>query len=218
MRRTLASKVNAILLGAPGGGKGTISKYLQRDYAFTHLSTGDMLRAHIRDETSIGKEVKGIMASGGLVSDALVLDMIAEEVKGKKNILFDGFPRTLEQAKALKDIVDIDMVVELKVPHQTIADRISNRWVHAPSGRVYSYDFNPPKVEGFDDETSEPLSQREDDKPEVVLNRLGKYEETTSALTEFYGSLGVLRSFAGTESKVIYADIIEQLDEELKKR
>ena len=141
--------------------------------------------------------------------------MIEKEVAGKDNLLFDGFPRTLEQAKALSKIVAIDVVIELKVPHQTIADRISNRWVHAPSGRVYSYDFNPPKVLGVDDETSEPLTQRDDDKPEVVLSRLEKFQEMTGPLTDFYGQQGILKSFTGTESKVIYKNILVELSADL---
>jgi len=202
-------------MGAPGGGKGTISKYLQRDYKFNHVSTGDMLRAHIRDETALGKQVKATLASGGLVSDELVLDMVAEEVAGKENLLFDGFPRTLEQAKALGKIVGLDVVIDLRVPHATIVERISNRWVHAPSGRVYAYDFNPPKVEGLDDETSEPLTQRDDDKADVVWSRLENYENMVGPLTDFYAEQGILKSFSGTESKVIYKTIVEELGSEL---
>lgn len=157
------------------------------------------------------------MAGGGLVSDSIILDMIAEEIKHSNDgkMLLDGFPRTLEQAKALHDMIKIDMVIELNVPHQTIAERIGNRWVHAPSGRVYSYDFNPPKEHGIDDETSEPLTQREDDKPEVVLNRLAKYDEMTKPLTDYYSGQGVLHTFSGTMSKVIYENILNEIGEDL---
>ena len=208
MRRSLLRSANVILLGAPGGGKGTISKYLVKDFGFFHVSTGDLLRKNIAEGTPVGKQCKEIVSAGGLVPDELVFDLLKTEIAGKKSLLFDGFPRTREQAESLKSIVQIDTAIQLDIPHTTIVDRISKRWVHAPSGRVYAYDFNPPKKEGFDDETGEPLTQRSDDKPDVVKNRLEQYEKSTQPVVDYYAAAGLLQRFAGTESKVIYKDIL----------
>ena len=171
-----------LILGKPGGGKGTISKKILKDFpSFTHFSTGDMLRQHVREETSLGKEAKTHMDSGGLVPDDLIIRLVLgeaeKEAESGNSLLLDGFPRTMEQAKALAESVDVDLVVELDIPNDTIVDRIAERWVHPASGRVYNLSYNPPKVPGKDDITGEDLIQRDDDKPETVRKRLEAYEQ-----------------------------------------
>ena len=178
-----ASKgLNAIIFGSPGSGKGTISKKIVKDFSFNHISTGDLLRQNVLDGTPLGVAAKEIMDAGGLVPDKLVLDMLLEHSKKKQNdtnnsnknmnLLLDGYPRTIGQANSLQEHFPIDTVIALDVPHQTIIDRLSSRWIHPQSGRTYAYDYNPPKVLGFDDETNEPLIQRDDDKPESIAARL----------------------------------------------
>ena len=210
MRRSALLMKNIILMGAPGGGKGTISKMILKDFnAIKHISTGDLIREQINDESSsIGKKVKDVVNSGGLVSDDLVLDVLKHSLNGQNdNLLFDGFPRSSIQAQKLTELLNIDLVIHLNIPHQVIIDRLSSRWIHAPSGRVYAYDFNPPKVHGKDDETGEPLTQREDDKPETVATRLKQYDDSISDLLQFYSEKGVLHSFSGEFSKIIYKDV-----------
>ncbi|GFH45987.1 nucleoside-triphosphate--adenylate kinase [Chaetoceros tenuissimus] len=206
-----------LILGKPGGGKGTISKKILKDFpSFTHFSTGDMLRQHVREQTSLGKEAKTHMDSGGLVPDdliiRLVLDEAEKEAESGNSLLLDGFPRTMEQAKALAESVDVDLVVELDIPNETIVDRIAERWVHPASGRVYNLSYNPPKVPGKDDITGEDLIQRDDDKPETVRKRLEAYEQVTAPLVEYYDEKGVLKTFAGTESDVIYPKVNKWLN------
>jgi len=202
----------ALILGKPGGGKGTISKKILQDFPqFQHLSSGDMLRKHVQQGTSLGREAQEYMNRGALVPDRLVFDLVMEEVDSNeegKSLLLDGFPRTVHQAKGLDQLVDIDMVINLVVPTDTIVERISDRWIHKPSGRTYSYSYNPPKVHGLDDVTGEPLVQRDDDKPDCVRSRLEAYDEVTAPLVDYYGSKGdVLQSFHGTMSDVIYPNV-----------
>ena len=142
-----------ILMGKPGGGKGTISKWLVKDFGFAHLSSGDMLRSHLERKTDLGMKAQSFMNEGELVPDDLMVDMIVSVVKenlenAEAPVLLDGFPRTVAQAEALDESVNVDFVFNLEVPSQEIVERISDRWVHPASGRVYSYKFNPPKVEG----------------------------------------------------------------------
>eukprot|EP01083_Nonionella_stella_P013410 37760_1 len=179
--RTLASLPTAdeshqcshslLILGKPGGGKGTISGKILRDFPqFRHVSTGDELRQHVRNGTELGKEAKKYMDDGCLVPDALMIKMVmsdaVEALKTGQSLLLDGFPRTMEQAVALDKNLDVDLVINLCIPNETIIERISDRWIHPASGRVYNYAYKPPKVKGVDDETGEELVQREDDKPE----------------------------------------------------
>lgn len=157
------------------------------------------------------------MDTGALVPDELMINLVMEDAtpfleKGQ-SLLLDGFPRTLDQAKALENTVHIDMVVNLDIPTQTIVDRIADRWIHPASGRVYSYSYKPPKVEGKDDETGEPLVQRDDDKPESVRRRLDAYDQVTAPLVDFYESQGVLKTFHGTMSDVIYPEVKKWLEE-----
>lgn len=210
------------MLGKPGGGKGTISNKVLKDFPmFGHLSTGDVLRQHVREQTTIGVEAKTFMDKGGLVPDELMIQLVLEDaastVKDGKSLLLDGFPRTFDQARALDKSLDVDLVVNLDIPTETIVQRISERWIHPASGRVYNYTYKPPRVEGKDDETGEPLVQREDDKPESVRQRLAKYDEATAPLVKFYESKGVLATFRGTMSDVIYPEVKLWLSEQMKK-
>ena len=185
--------MRVILLGAPGAGKGTQAKLIMEKYGIPQISTGDMLRAAVRDETTLGLKVKDIMASGALVSDDIIIALVKERIQAddcKNGFLFDGFPRTIPQADALKEAgVEIDYVVEIDVPDQEIINRLSGRRVHPDSGRVYHIQYNPPKVEGKDDETGEPLIQREDDQEDTVKNRLSIYHEQTAPLVGYYQEL-----------------------------
>mmetsp|Transcript_21199 Transcript_21199/g.48129 ORF Transcript_21199/g.48129 Transcript_21199/m.48129 type:complete len:266 (-) Transcript_21199:1356-2153(-) len=225
------SGVNALILGKPGGGKGTISGKIISDFNFYHLSTGDTLRKHVRECTPVGIEANEYMEAGDLVPDDVVIRLLLNEIdslppKEKifdtddptgRSLLLDGFPRTLVQAQHLDTVLNIDLVINLDVPTQTIVERISDRWIHAPSGRVYSYSYRPPKVHGVDDETGEALIQRDDDKPESVRTRLEKYDEITAPLINFYDQKEVLKTFQGTMSDVIYVDVEKWLSTKLGK-
>ena len=179
-----------ILLGGPGAGKGTQANFIKEKYNIPQISTGDMLRAHVKAGTDLGKAAKKIMDEGGLVSDDIIMGMVKERIKDddcKNGYLFDGFPRTIPQAEAMKEAgIGIDAVVEIDVPDEEIIKRMSGRRVHLPSGRTYHVIFNPPKVEGKDDVTGEPLIQRDDDKEETVKERLRVYHEQTEPLIDFY--------------------------------
>ena len=179
-----------ILLGGPGAGKGTQANFIKERYDIPQISTGDMLRAHVKAGSELGKAAKKIMDEGGLVSDDIIMGMVKERIKEddcKNGYLFDGFPRTIPQAEALKEAgIPIDAVVEIDVPDEEIVKRMSGRRVHPASGRTYHVVFNPPKEEGKDDVTGEPLIQRDDDKEETVLARLKIYHDQTEPLIEFY--------------------------------
>jgi len=179
-----------ILLGAPGAGKGTQAQYLTEKYGIPQISTGDMLRAAVKAGTPLGVAAKKVMDAGGLVSDEIILGLIKERLEQPdcaKGFLFDGFPRTIPQADALKEQgVKLDCVVEVNVPDEEIIKRMSGRRVHPASGRTYHVVFNPPKVEGKDDVTGEDLIQRDDDNEETVRKRLEVYHNQTKPLVEFY--------------------------------
>ena len=179
-----------ILLGGPGAGKGTQANYIKEKYNIPQISTGDMLRAAVKAGTELGKQAKKIMDEGGLVSDEIILGLVKERIQQPdcaNGFLFDGFPRTLPQADALKsEGVPIDAVVEIDVDDEEIIKRMSGRRVHPGSGRTYHVVFNPPKEEGKDDVTGEPLVQRDDDQEETVRQRLKVYHEQTEPLIEYY--------------------------------
>lgn len=181
-----------ILLGGPGAGKGTQAGFLTSKFQIPQISTGDMLRAAVKAETPLGLEAKAAMESGNLVSDSITISLVKERIKEQdceNGFLFDGFPRTLAQADALKtENIDIDAVVVIDVDHQVIIDRMSGRRVHMASGRSYHIEYNPPKAEGIDDVTGEPLIQRDDDKEETVRHRLKVYEDQTAPLIHYYQS------------------------------
>jgi adenylate kinase len=182
--------MRVILLGGPGAGKGTQANYIKEKYQIPQISTGDMLRAHVKAGSDLGKAAKKIMDEGGLVSDDIIMGMVKERITEddcKNGFLFDGFPRTIPQAEALKDAgVAVDAVVEIDVPDEEIIKRMSGRRVHLASGRTYHLIYNPPKVEGKDDETGEDLIQRDDDQEETVRARLKVYHDQTEPLVEFY--------------------------------
>lgn len=182
-----------ILLGAPGAGKGTQANFIKEKFGIPQISTGDMLRAAVKAGTPLGLEAKAIMDAGGLVRDDIIIGLVKEriaEADCANGFLFDGFPRTIPQAEAMKEAgVDIDYVVEIDVPDASIIERMAGRRVHVASGRTYHVKFNPPKVEGRDDETGEELIQRADDAEETVMKRLAVYHEQTEVLVSYYGKL-----------------------------
>jgi len=206
-------KTCALIIGAPGSGKGTISNWIVRDFGLTHVSSGDLLRANLRDGTPLGLEAKQHMDKGDLVPDNVMVGLVAGELKKleKEPWLLDGFPRTQPQAEALQKETPVNVVVNLDVPFETIIDRIKDRWIHPGSGRVYNLIFNPPKVAGLDDETGEPLVQRDDDKPESVRNRLEVFKASTAPVLDFYRAQGILADFQGTESKKIWPHVEKYL-------
>ncbi|WP_213301744.1 adenylate kinase [Paraburkholderia sacchari] len=179
-----------ILLGAPGAGKGTQATFIKEKFGIPQISTGDMLRAAVKAGTPLGVQARGYMDEGKLVPDALIIGLVKERLAQPdcaNGYLFDGFPRTLTQADAMKDArVAIDYVLEIDVPASEIIERISGRRVHAGSGRTYHLRFSPPKVEGIDDVTGEPLIQRDDDKEDTVRKRLEVYEAQTRPLIGYY--------------------------------
>ncbi len=179
-----------ILLGGPGAGKGTQAKFITEKFGIPQISTGDMLRAAVKAGTKLGLEAKKYMDAGELVPDDVIIGLVKERIKEddcQKGFLFDGFPRTIPQAEAMKEAgVKIDYVVDIDVPDEEIIKRMAGRRVHLPSGRTYHIVFNPPKVEGKDDVTGEPLIQREDDKEETVRKRLEVYHSQTEPLVDFY--------------------------------
>ena len=179
-----------ILLGGPGAGKGTQANYIKDNYRIPQISTGDMLRAAVKAGTDLGLKAKEYMDSGGLVPDDVIIGLVKERIKEadcEKGFLFDGFPRTIPQADAMKAAgVPIDAVVDIDVPDEEIIKRMSGRRVHLASGRTYHVVFNPPREEGKDDVTGEPLIQREDDKEETVRKRLEVYHNQTEPLIDYY--------------------------------
>ncbi len=197
--------MRVILLGSPGSGKGTQARFITEKYNIPQISTGDMLRAAVKAGTPLGKEAKKVMDAGGLVSDDIILGLIKERISQpdcKNGFLLDGFPRTIAQAEGLDAMgVDIDYVIEIDVPDEDIIKRMSGRRVHLESGRTYHIEYNPPKIEGLDDVTGEPLVQREDDKEETVRKRLEVYHQQTKPLVEYY-------SKAAQQGKVKFISIL----------
>jgi adenylate kinase len=179
-----------ILLGPPGAGKGTQANFIRQKFGIPQISTGDMLRAAVKAGTPLGMKAKKVMDAGQLVSDDLIIGLVKERLKQpdcQRGYLFDGFPRTIPQAEALKDAnIAIDCVLEIDVPDSEIVTRMSGRRVHPASGRIYHIKFNPPRVEGKDDATGEPLVLRDDDREETVKKRLDVYRAQTRPLADYY--------------------------------
>jgi adenylate kinase len=185
--------MNIILLGPPGAGKGTQADLICEHFDIPHISTGDMLRAAIKNQTSLGLQVKEILDAGQLVSDDIIINLVKERIAESdcaNGFLFDGFPRTIPQAQALVDAqIKIDYVIAIDVKDELIVERMAGRRAHLASGRTYHIKYNPPKQEGIDDITGEPLVQRDDDKEATVKERLNVYHKQTKPLIEFYQDL-----------------------------
>jgi adenylate kinase len=179
-----------ILLGPPGAGKGTQANFIKEKFGIPQISTGDMLRAAVKAGTPLGIEAKKVMDSGGLVSDEIIIGLVKDRLQQddcKAGYMFDGFPRTIPQAEAMREAgVPIDYVLEIDVPDSDIVERMSGRRAHLASGRTYHVKYNPPKVEGKDDVTGEPLVQRDDDKEDTVKKRLDVYHAQTKPLVAYY--------------------------------
>ncbi|GAA5219231.1 adenylate kinase [Corallincola platygyrae] len=210
-----------ILLGAPGAGKGTQAQFIMNKYGIPQISTGDMLRAAIKAGTPLGLEAKKVMDAGQLVSDELIIGLVKERIAQDdcaKGFLLDGFPRTIPQADAMAESgIDVDCVIEFDVPDDVIVDRMGGRRVHPGSGRVYHVVYNPPKVEGKDDETGDDLVIRPDDEESTVRKRLGIYHEQTAPLIAYYGKVAEAGNtkylkINGTKAvEAISAELAEQL-------
>jgi adenylate kinase len=209
-------------LGAPGAGKGTQAQFLTKKFNIPQISTGDMLRAAIKEGSALGKLAKEAMDSGNLVSDEIIIGLVKERIQAddcKNGFLFDGFPRTVVQADAVKDAdIKIDAVVEIDVADEEIIKRMSGRRAHLASGRTYHIIYNPPKVEGKDDITGEDLVQRDDDGEEVVKDRLSVYHKQTKPLIDYYQSMAksdssvkYIRVDGTKDISVVQSDITSQL-------
>lgn len=210
-----------ILLGPPGAGKGTQAQELMKAFSIVQISTGDMLRAAIKEGSELGVKAKAVMDQGKLVSDDIIIGLVKERIVKAdcaNGFLFDGFPRTIAQAQALVDSnIDIDCVVEIQVPDEKIVKRMSGRRVHLASGRTYHIVYNPPKVEGVDDVTGEPLTIRADDEEATVRSRLQVYHEQTEPLVAFYkeqaakGKCKYIAVDGNRDVAVVANDIISQI-------
>ena len=200
---------SALIIGAPGSGKGTISAWIVREYGLVHVSSGDLLRAQIRDKSPLGLQAREYITRGDLVPDSVMVGLVTGELAkhGHQPWLLDGFPRTLPQAEALQARAPVQCVIYLAVPFENIIERLQHRWIHPQSGRVYNLQFNPPLVPGKDDDTGEDLEQREDDKPESVKKRLEVFQASTEPMLEYYREQGVLREFPGTDSSDIWIQV-----------
>ena len=196
-----------ILLGAPGAGKGTQAAFICQKYGIPQISTGDMLRAAVKAGTPLGLQAKSVMESGGLVSDELIINLVKERIAQPdcaQGFLFDGFPRTIPQAEAMKSAgVKLDYVLEIDVPFDAIIERMSGRRSHPASGRTYHITFNPPKVEGKDDVTGEPLVQRADDQEDTVRKRLDVYSQQTRPLVDYYSQWAAREPAAAPKYRAI---------------
>lgn len=215
--------MRVILLGAPGAGKGTQAQFICSEFGIPQISTGDMLRAAVKAQTPLGVAAKQVMDAGQLVSDDIIIGLVKERIAESdcaNGCLFDGFPRTIPQAEALRDSgVAIDHVIEVAVDDAAIIERMAGRRVHLASGRTYHVVYNPPQVQDVDDETGEPLIQREDDQEAVVRDRLSVYHQQTEPLIEFYSqwaasepqSAPKMNRVQGTESVETIRDAILQI-------
>jgi len=212
-----------ILLGAPGAGKGTQAQFLTKKYNIPQISTGDMLRAAIKAGTELGKKAKAAMDAGQLVTDEIIIGLVKDRIAEddcKNGYLLDGFPRTLPQADAVTNAgIEIDAVIEIDVPDEEIVKRMSGRRAHLASGRTYHIIYNPPKVEGKDDETGEDLVQRDDDKEEVVKDRLKVYHDQTEPLIDYYKaqseknpSIKYIKVDGTKDIKEVEKEIVSQLE------
>tara|TARA_B100000809_G_scaffold242069_1_gene265827 strand:- start:170 stop:814 length:645 start_codon:yes stop_codon:yes gene_type:complete len=210
-----------ILLGPPGAGKGTQADVICKTFSIPHISTGNMLREAAEAKTDLGKKAQALMDAGILVSDEVIVGLVEQRINQQdcqSGFLFDGFPRTIPQAEALIErLVEIDFVVEIDVPDEEIITRMSGRRMHPGSGRNYHIEFNPPKIADIDDESGEPLVQREDDNPETVKDRLEVYSNQTLPLIEFYSerseSIKYIRVSGSESPELVSKNILDQIDQ-----
>ena len=210
-----------ILLGPPGAGKGTQADVICKTFSIPHISTGNMLREAAEAKTDLGKKAQALMDAGILVSDEVIVGLVEQRINQQdcqSGFLFDGFPRTIPQAEALIErSVEIDFVVEIDVPDEEIITRMSGRRMHPGSGRNYHIEFNPPKITDIDDETGEPLVQREDDNPETVKDRLEVYSNQTLPLIEFYSerseSIKYIRVSGSESPELVSKNILDRIDQ-----
>ncbi|CAG5863395.1 adenylate kinase 4, mitochondrial isoform 1-T2 [Menidia menidia] len=202
----MAKFFRAAIMGPPGSGKGTISKRIAQSFGLQYLSSGHFLREGIAANTEAGVMAKTYIERGMLVPDPVMTRLMLSKLEqlSSHSFLLDGFPRTLAQAQALNNRYQLDLVISLNIPYETLKERLSDRWIHPRSGRVYNMGFNPPQVEGKDDVTGEPLIQQDDDKPEALMARLRHYKEVAKPVIDLYKSLGILHSFSGTETDRIW--------------
>jgi len=213
---------NVLLLGRPGSGKGTVAKKLLADFDMVHLSTGDLLRAELQSSTTSARatSIRSFMEKGLFVPDDIVISIVKDFMErrakegAKTHLLLDGFPRKFSQAQSMASFATVDLVIALDVPKETIVDRISKRWLHQPSGRIYNLDYSPPRTPGLDDVTGEKLIQRPDDTPAVVLQRLQQFDLENDKIIAYYKASGVtaVQSFAGTETNKIYPNVMRWVD------
>jgi nucleoside-triphosphate--adenylate kinase len=212
---TVTKTLRALIMGAPGSGKGTVSERIVKSFDMLHISSGDILRKMIREKTDLGVQVNKFVSDGQLVPDELMLKIVGNELNrlssADRSWLLDGFPRTKPQALSLFNMAPVQVVISLDVPFDVIIDRVKGRWIHASSGRVYNTDFNAPKVPGRDDVTGEPLVQREDDKPESVKKRLEIYSQMAGPILEYYAEQNVLAQFSGKTTNEIWPQVYKYL-------
>ena len=188
--------MKAVFLGPPGAGKGTVAAKAKEYFNVPHISTGDLFRNNIKNETELGKQVKSILASGGLVPDSVTIAMVKERIAEpdcKNGFILDGFPRTIPQADALAEMTELDHVLNLVISNEEVVERLSGRRMCPSTGRIYHILFNPPKVAGKYDETGEDLIQRDDDKEEAIKHRLEVYNAQTEPLIKYYADKGLIR-------------------------
>ena len=205
-----------VFLGPPGAGKGTIAALAKEFFNIPHISTGDLFRSNIKNETELGRKVKAILASGGLVPDSVTIEMVKNRIAEpdcKKGFILDGFPRTIPQADALEKLVKLDAVINFLVSTEEVIRRLSGRRMCPSTGRIYHIIFNPPKVEGKDDETGEDLIQRPDDKEDAIKHRLEVYTSQTEPLIDYYKKKGLIKD---VDASVKPSDVFEKLKAILK--
>jgi adenylate kinase len=211
-----------ILVGPPGSGKGSQAPALKFEHCLCHLATGDMLRAAVAEGSEMGKKAKAVMDAGGLVSDEIVVGIIAEAVQKsecKKGFILDGFPRTVEQARKLDEMLSsqgakLDRVLHMQIPDEVLLERVTGRLVHPPSGRTYHEKFSPPKAPMKDDVTGEPLVKRADDNAETLKKRLAAFHAQTSPVVEFYRGRGLVADINANDS---FANVYKQLNSQMRK-
>uniref|UniRef100_A0A8C7ZEY1 GTP:AMP phosphotransferase AK3, mitochondrial n=2 Tax=Oryzias sinensis TaxID=183150 RepID=A0A8C7ZEY1_9TELE len=216
----MAKLFRAAILGPPGSGKGTISKRIAQSFGLQYVSSGDYLRAGIPANTEAGVQMKTYIERGLSVPDHVVTGLVLPKLEqlSSHSWLLDGFPRTLAQALVLNNLYQLDLVISLNIPYETLKDRLSDRWIHPASGRVYNMSFNPPRVQGKDDITGEPLIQHDDDKPEALMSRLRQYKEVAKPVIDLYKTQGILHSFSGTETNKIWPYINSLLSTKLNRQ